>query len=449
GAARAQPVPHAAGRRSGPRARSPASRRGARRAPGAGGAIFRRPGQPVGPGELAPRRRRQGRGGAARRLRRASAAQPFGHRHRHRPRPAAVRAAHRLRPRHRSVARDAERGARQSRPRQPAQLPGAPRRHVPAAAAGRLVRCGDHAQRAALRRRSGRRAGRGGAGAAPGRAARGGRFRAPRARVPAPRARPPPSGLHRCRDARLVRRGRADPRTAGAARRRPSDRGGLGGAARRHGRRGRAFLGADRAERGGMNVNAARAFAERRFAWLGEPLPDVAISFEFFPPKTAEAESRLWQAIERLAPLQPSYVSVTCGAGGNPAEGTATLVDGLRERGLQAAAHLTCATAPRATVDAIAERYWAKGIRHIVALRGDPPKDAASRPNGAHYPFAADLVAALRRIGDFAISVAAYPEPHPEAASPEADFDNLKRKIDAGASRAITQYCFDTDAVLR
>ena len=116
---------------------------------------------------------------------------------------------------------------------------------------------------------------------------------------------------------------------------------------------------------------------------------------------------------------------------------------------MQAAAHLTCATAPRSTVDAIAQRYHAKGIRHIVALRGDLPKDAALRPNGAHYGFAADLVAALRRIGDFEISVAAYPEPHPEAASAEADFDNLKRKIDAGASRAITQYCFDTDAVLR
>ena len=199
-----------------------------------------------------------------------------------------------------------------------------------------------------------------------------------------------------------------------------------------------------------MSVSRARAFSERRFAWLGEPLPDVAISFEFFPPKTAEAEARLWEVIERLAPFHPTYVSVTCGAGGNPAEGTAALVDGLRARaGLQAAAHLTCATAPRATVHEIAERYFAKGIRHIVALRGDLPNDAALRPNGAHYGFAADLVGALRRIGDFEISVAAYPEPHPEAASPEADFANLKRKIDAGASRAITQYCFDTDAVLR
>jgi methylenetetrahydrofolate reductase (NADPH) len=199
-----------------------------------------------------------------------------------------------------------------------------------------------------------------------------------------------------------------------------------------------------------MSASRARAFSERRFAWLEEPLPEVAISFEFFPPKTADAEARLWQAVDRLAPFHPSYVSVTCGAGGNPAEGTAVLVNGLRERaGLNAAAHLTCATAPRATVDAIAERYWQDGIRHVVALRGDPPKEAALRPNGAHYGFAADLVGALRRIGDFEISVAAYPEPHPEAASAEADFANLKRKIDAGAGRAITQYCFDTDAVLR
>ena len=199
-----------------------------------------------------------------------------------------------------------------------------------------------------------------------------------------------------------------------------------------------------------MSTDAGRSLARRPGAWLSEPLPQVAISFEFFPPKNAEADARLWQAIERLAPFRPSYVSVTCGAGGNPAEGTASLVEALRARaGLCAVAHLTCATAPRATIDQIAERYWDSGVRHIVALRGDPPKDGVQRQNGAHYGFAADLVAALRRIGDFEISVAAYPEPHPEAASPEADFDNLKRKIDAGAGRAITQYCFDTDAVLR
>jgi methylenetetrahydrofolate reductase (NADPH) len=199
-----------------------------------------------------------------------------------------------------------------------------------------------------------------------------------------------------------------------------------------------------------MSTDAGRSRAPRPGAWLSEPLPQVAISFEFFPPKNAEADVRLWEAIERLAPFRPAYVSVTCGAGGNPAEGTASLVDALRARaGLCAVAHLTCATAPCQTVDEIAERYWATGVHRIVALRGDPPKDGAPPRNGSHYGFAADLVAALRRIGDFEISVAAYPETHPEAASPEADFDNLKRKIDAGATRAITQYCFDTDAVLR
>jgi methylenetetrahydrofolate reductase (NADPH) len=199
-----------------------------------------------------------------------------------------------------------------------------------------------------------------------------------------------------------------------------------------------------------MSTDSARSPAWRPCAWLGEPLPEAAISFEFFPPKNADAEARLWEAVERLAPFQPSYVSVTCGAGGNPAEGTASLVEALRARArLCAVAHLTCATAPREVVDQIAERYWSAGVRHIVALRGDSPKDEVRRANGAYYGFAADLVAALRRLGDFEISVAAYPEPHPEAASPEADFDNLRRKIDAGASRAITQYCFDTDAVLR
>ena len=166
-----------------------------------------------------------------------------------------------------------------------------------------------------------------------------------------------------------------------------ADRRDLDGAPRRRQRRRRAFICNPGTERGGMNASRARAFSERRFAWLGEPLPDVAISFEFFPPKTADAEARLWQAVDRLAPFQPNYVSVTCGAGGNPAEGTAVLVDGLRERaGLRAAAHLTCATAPRATVDAIAERYWQSGIRHIVALRGDPPKDAALRPQRRALP---------------------------------------------------------------
>ncbi len=182
----------------------------------------------------------------------------------------------------------------------------------------------------------------------------------------------------------------------------------------------------------------------------GEILPELEISFEFFPPKTEAAAARLWQTVEQLQPLEPHYVSVTCGAGGNPAEGTRAWVEALRERaGWRSIAHLTCASATRAAVDEIAEQYWAAGIRELVALRGDRPKDMESRPNGEHHAYAADLVAALRQIAPFEISVAAYPETHPEAASPEADLDNLKRKLDAGAARAITQYCFETDTILR
>jgi methylenetetrahydrofolate reductase (NADPH) len=192
-----------------------------------------------------------------------------------------------------------------------------------------------------------------------------------------------------------------------------------------------------------MSAITQTRFADRRFAWLGEPLPDVGISFEFFPAKTPVAEARLWQTVEKLKALAPSYVSVTCGAGGNPAEGTQALVTALREAGLAAVPHLTCASASRRAIEQIAASYRAAGFRQIVALRGDRPKDG-SHDDPDRYRFAAELVAALRRIGSFEISVAAYPEPHPEAQSAAADLDNLKRKIDAGASRAITQYCFDT-----
>jgi methylenetetrahydrofolate reductase (NADPH) len=198
-----------------------------------------------------------------------------------------------------------------------------------------------------------------------------------------------------------------------------------------------------------MNPNPKPRFADRRFAWLGESLPDVAISFEFFPAKTPAGEARLWQTVDRLKALQPLYVSVTCGAGGNPAEGTQALVTALRERaGLFAVPHLTCASAPRRAIEQIAAQYADTGFRHIVALRGDRPKDG-SYDDPDRYRFAVELVAALRRAGTFEISVAAYPEAHPEADSAAADLDNLKRKIDAGASRAITQYCFDTETVLR
>jgi len=175
------------------------------------------------------------------------------------------------------------------------------------------------------------------------------------------------------------------------------------------------------------------------------------ISFEFFPPKTAEMEARLWQVVKRLEPLLPRFVSVTYGAGGSTRERTHATVRRIRnETVLEPAAHLTCVGASRAEIDAIAADYWQTGIRHIVALRGDPPADSPSYvPHPFGYAYAADLVAGLKRVADFEISVAAYPETHPEAASAERDLDNLKRKIDAGAARAITQYFFDVELFLR
>jgi len=198
-----------------------------------------------------------------------------------------------------------------------------------------------------------------------------------------------------------------------------------------------------------MTMKSTSDFSERRVAWLEESLPSPNISFEFFPPKNDTAMAKFWPAVDRLAELQPSYVSVTCGAGGNPAEGTAPLIQQLQDDAkLEAAAHLTCATAPKARIDEIAERYWQDGVRKIVALRGDRPKEGC-QPTEDHHSYASDLVAALKNIADFDIAVAGYPEVHPEAKSPDLDLENLKRKVEAGASRVITQYCFDTDAVLR
>jgi methylenetetrahydrofolate reductase (NADPH) len=181
----------------------------------------------------------------------------------------------------------------------------------------------------------------------------------------------------------------------------------------------------------------------------GAPAPEL--SFEFFPPKTDALESQLWACIRRLEPLAPRFVSVTYGAGGSTQARThSTLERILGETSLVPAAHLTCVGATQAEVDAVARAYWQAGVRHIVALRGDPPAGSAGYvPHPGGYAFAADLVAGLRRIGDFEISVAAYPETHPGALSPLADLDNLKRKIDAGAARAITQYFFETDTYLR
>ncbi len=185
---------------------------------------------------------------------------------------------------------------------------------------------------------------------------------------------------------------------------------------------------------------------------VAAPLPkDVRVSFEFFPPKTEKANKTLWDSIQRLAPLRPSYVSVTYGAGGSTRERTHATVYRIRhETDLEPAAHLTCVGAAREEIDGIAQDYWDSGVRHIVALRGDPPEgDDRYRPHPGGYAYASDLVAGLKKVADFEISVAAYPEPHPEAQSPDADLDNLKRKIDAGASQAITQFFFDVELFLR
>jgi methylenetetrahydrofolate reductase (NADPH) len=178
-------------------------------------------------------------------------------------------------------------------------------------------------------------------------------------------------------------------------------------------------------------------------------LPQV--SFEFFPPATPKMEETLWSSIQRLAPLNPRFVSVTYGADGSTRDRTHRIVRRIqRETKLTCAPHLTCIGTQRAEVLAAAEAYWRDGIRHLVALRGDPPKGTAryELANGG-FAYAVDLVAGLGDVGRFDISVAAYPEVHPEAPSADFDIDNLKRKIDAGATRAITQFFFEVDAYLR
>ena len=175
-----------------------------------------------------------------------------------------------------------------------------------------------------------------------------------------------------------------------------------------------------------------------------------ALSFEFFPPRTEALEQQLWACIRRLEPLAPRFVSVTYGAGGSTQARThATVARIVRETRLTPAAHLTCVGAERGAVDDVARAYWEAGVRHIVALRGDVPGDAPYDPHPGGYAYASDLVAGLRRVADFEITVAAYPEMHPTAENAGADLDHLKRKLDAGAARAITQYFFDADVFLR
>ncbi len=178
----------------------------------------------------------------------------------------------------------------------------------------------------------------------------------------------------------------------------------------------------------------------------------LEVSFEFSPPKTEAAERTLWDTVKRLTPLHPAFFSVTYGAGGSTRQRTHETVARLKsETGIDAAAHLTCVAATQGEVDDIARAYWDAGIRHIVALRGDPPSGMggkyAAHPGG--YENAAALVGGLKRIGDFQISVAGYPEKHPDSPDAQADLENLKRKVDAGADRCITQFFFDADDFLR
>ncbi len=193
---------------------------------------------------------------------------------------------------------------------------------------------------------------------------------------------------------------------------------------------------------------ARRALEEPLFADLAG---DVGISFEFFPPKSEKMEAQLWEAVRTLEPLAPNFVSVTYGAGGSTRERTHATVARIQlETSLSAAAHLTCVEATKEEIDQVAEEYWAAGVRHIVALRGDMPTlGQAYAPHAGGYENAAALVAGLQRLHPFEISVAAYPECHPESGGHDADLDNLKRKLDAGATRAITQFFFSPEAYFR
>ncbi len=194
-------------------------------------------------------------------------------------------------------------------------------------------------------------------------------------------------------------------------------------------------------------AEARRAAATPLFANLDG---DIGVSFEFFPPKTEKMEAQLWDTFRTLEPLGPSFVSVTYGAGGSTRERThATVARIAAESIVPPAAHLTCVEASRAEIDEVAQGYWDAGVRHIVALRGDVPGGAPYRAHPDGYANAIELVAGLKAVAPFDISVAAYPETHPDADCPQADLDNLKRKLDAGANRAITQFFFSPDAFLR
>jgi methylenetetrahydrofolate reductase (NADPH) len=197
-------------------------------------------------------------------------------------------------------------------------------------------------------------------------------------------------------------------------------------------------------------MNALDQLAQHR-PLFADAHGDIAVSFEFFPPKNERMAETLWESIKTLEPLHPRFVSVTYGAGGSTRERTHQTVERIvNETRLTPAAHLTCVGASRGEVDDVARAYWDLGVRHIVALRGDPPEaGTAFAPHPDGYANAAALVDGLKRVAPFDISVAAYPECHPDSPDKTADIDNLKRKVDAGADRAITQFFFSADCFLR
>ena len=199
-----------------------------------------------------------------------------------------------------------------------------------------------------------------------------------------------------------------------------------------------------------MNPRSETALAEHA-PLFAEARGDIDVSFEFFPPKSEAMAATLGQSIETLAPLNPRFVSVTYGAGGSTRKRTHQTVERIvRDTPLTAAAHLTCVDASRDEVDAVARNYWDAGVRHVVALRGDPPEAGrAFVPHPDGYATAADLVAGLKKVAPFDISVACYPEVHPEASCSETDLNHFKRKVDAGANRAISQFFFSADNFFR
>ena len=213
-----------------------------------------------------------------------------------------------------------------------------------------------------------------------------------------------------------------------------------------------AGAGLRRQDRGVDLARPRSAHPDGEIGARGGVMGRVHVSFEFFPPKTEEMERNLWEAVERLAPLHPNFVSVTYGAGGSTRERTHTTVRRiLKETALTPAAHLTCVAATKTEIDSVIRAYWDSGVRHIVALRGDPTGGVGDKyaPHPGGYATSAELVAGIKRAGDIEVSVSAYPEKHPDSPDVEADIDMLKRKIDAGATRAITQFFFENDLYFR